>query len=99
MASAPAERQRMPARFIRCGTTWLTALSTAPLADRVTGGAEGSEIEVSRCDDWGPDEIRERGIRLLEFMEKRWDIRFADDQAREELLFVGTVDGEEPDLS
>ena len=41
MASALAERQRMPTRFIRCGTTWLTALSTAPLADRVTGGAEG----------------------------------------------------------
>ncbi len=63
------------------------------------GYADGShsEIEVSHCEDWGPDEIRERGIRLLGFMEKRWDIRFADDQAREELLFIGTVDGEAPD--
>ncbi|MCY4041399.1 MAG: DUF262 domain-containing HNH endonuclease family protein [Gammaproteobacteria bacterium] len=54
------------------------------------GYADGShsEIEVSRYDDWGPDEIRERGIRMLKFMEKRWDIRFADDAAREKLLFI-----------
>lgn len=63
------------------------------------GYADGShsEIEVSLCEDWGPDEIRERGVRLLRFMEKRWDIRFDDDQAREKLLFIGTRDGEEPD--
>jgi len=61
------------------------------------GYADGShsEIEVSHCDDWGPKEIHERGIRLLKFMEKRWDIRFANNQAREELLFIGSVDGEE----
>ena len=52
-----------------------------------------SEIEVSQNDEWGPDQIRERGIRLLKFMEKRWDIRFADDQARENLLFIGVTDG------
>ena len=62
------------------------------------GYADGShsEIEVSRCEDWGPNEIRERGIRLIRFMEKRWDIRFADDEVREALLFIGSVDGEEP---
>lgn len=64
------------------------------------GYADGShsEIEVSRCEDWGPDEIRERGIRLLEFMEKRWNIRFADEQIREKLLFIGSVDGDEPEV-
>ena len=63
------------------------------------GYADGShsEIEVSRYEDWGPYEIRERGIRLIRFMEKRWDIRFADHQAREKLLFIGSADGEEPD--
>ena len=63
------------------------------------GYADGShsEIEVSRCKDWGPDDIRERGIRLIKFMERRWDICFADDQAREKMLFIGSVDGEEPD--
>ena len=54
------------------------------------GYADGShsEIEVSCCEDWGPDEIRERGIRLIKFMERRWDICFPDDQAREEMLFI-----------
>lgn len=56
-----------------------------------------SEIEVSYYEDWGPVEIRERGMRLLEFMEKRWDVRFAGDQAREKLLFIQRVDGEVSD--
>ena len=62
------------------------------------GYADGShsEIEVSRCEEWGPNEIRERGMRLIRFMEKRWNIRFANDQVREALLFIGSVDGEEP---
>ncbi len=63
------------------------------------GYADGShsEIEVSHCEDWGPDEIRARGIRLISFMERRWNIRFADDRARERLLFIGRVDGDEAD--
>ncbi len=55
-----------------------------------------SEIEISRCKDWGPDEIRKRGLQLISFMEKRWDIRFVDCQAREKLLFIGSTEGEEP---
>lgn len=63
------------------------------------GYADGShsEIEVSHCADWGPDEIRERGLRMLKFMEKRWDIRFLDDRTREKLLFIATVDSGEAD--
>lgn len=59
-----------------------------------SGYADGShsEIDVSRCEDWGPAEIRERGSRLLKFLEKRWEIRFPDDAARETLLFIGTND-------
>lgn len=55
------------------------------------GYADGShsEIEVSKNENWGPTEIRKRGIKLLKFMEKRWDIRFEDDHAREKLLFIG----------
>lgn len=47
-----------------------------------------SEIEVSRCEVWGPEEIYERGLRLLKFLERRWKIRFEDDQRRTELLFI-----------
>lgn len=63
------------------------------------GYADGShsEIEVSQYDKWGPDEIHERGIRLLKFMESRWDINFADDQVREGLLFIGTAVSKEMD--
>jgi hypothetical protein len=49
-----------------------------------------SEIEVaSRWDTWGPEQIRERGLHLLRFMEKRWLIRFRDED-RERLLFQST---------
>lgn len=47
-----------------------------------------SEIEVARSVTWGPDEIRERGIRMLRFMEKRWDFKFENDNEREVLLFL-----------
>ncbi len=47
-----------------------------------------SEIEVSLYAEWTPDEILERGNLLLEFMEKRWDIKFENDYAKAELLFL-----------
>ncbi len=46
-----------------------------------------SEIEVSRLEKWGPEEIRKRGLKLLRFMEERWDFSFQSDD-REELLFL-----------
>jgi Protein of unknown function DUF262/Protein of unknown function (DUF1524) len=48
-----------------------------------------SEIEVSQNPSWGPDQILTRGLKLLRFMEKRWDFRFANDEQREGLLFLG----------
>lgn len=47
-----------------------------------------SEIEVSRQTTWGPDQIRERGLHLLRFMEKRWNFNFKNDEERENLLFI-----------
>lgn len=46
-----------------------------------------SEIEVSREPSWGPDQIKARGIRLLEFMEERWGFKMKDEE-RESLLFL-----------
>ena len=45
------------------------------------GYANGSysEIEVASCDDWTPEEIKKRGLRLLGFMEKRWNINIGND--------------------
>ena len=56
-----------------------------------------SEIEVSQLDEWGPDEIYDRGVRLLKFMEKRWAFEFPSDELRDELLFLDTAEDEEPD--
>lgn len=33
-----------------------------------------SEIEVAQYDDWNPEYILKRGMKLLEFMEQRWNI-------------------------
>ena len=47
-----------------------------------------SEIEVSQQDVWGPEQIYERGIKLLSFMEKRWDFKFKDDKQKRSMLFL-----------
>lgn len=47
-----------------------------------------SEIEVSKYPDWTPDAIKERGMKLLKFMEKRWEIDFKDENEMEKLLFL-----------
>jgi len=47
-----------------------------------------SEIEVSSFEDWSPENILARGIVMLNFMEKRWNLKFEDDNAKTELLFL-----------
>ena len=54
------------------------------------GYADGShsEIEVSQIQTWGPDQIKARGMKLLGFMEERWDFKFKNEAEREKLLFL-----------
>lgn len=47
-----------------------------------------SEIEVSNYPEWNADTILERSLKLLKFMEKRWDLKFEDETAMAELLFL-----------
>lgn len=47
-----------------------------------------SEIEVAAYKDWHADTILERGIKLLDFMERRWNINFAGDDDKKALLFL-----------
>jgi len=54
-----------------------------------------SEIEVSQQLIWGPKQIYERGIKLLSFMEKRWDFKFKNDEEKAELLFIDYSEAEE----
>lgn len=47
-----------------------------------------SEIEVSGYEIWNSETILDRGNKLLEFMEQRWDLKFEDETAKAELLFL-----------
>lgn len=57
------------------------------------GYANGShcEIEVSREDVWNAEKIYERGMKLLRFMENRWNFHFASEQQMEDLLHLSFV--------
>jgi hypothetical protein len=51
-----------------------------------------SEIEVSQETDWTPNDVLERGLRLLEFMELRWDVKFPDRASKLNFLHLGFMD-------
>ena len=55
-----------------------------------TGYIDGShsEIEVAQYTKWEADEILDRGLKLLEFMEERWDINFKSLDDKKEFLFL-----------
>ena len=50
-----------------------------------------SENEVNTQDDWTPKEIHDRGISLLAFMEKRWNIILGDDAFKSKLLHINQI--------
>ncbi len=45
-----------------------------------------SEIEVALSPDWGPEQILDRGLTLIDFISERWGIRFASDKAKRKQL-------------
>ena len=47
-----------------------------------------SEQEVAQYQDWTEDTIKERGLKMLSFMEKRWDMRIASEKERLNILFI-----------
>lgn len=49
-----------------------------------------SEIEVAKETDWDAQRIYERSLHLLEFMGKRWEIQFTDEN-KEKLVYVSFV--------
>ncbi|MCC6785891.1 MAG: DUF262 domain-containing protein [Planctomycetes bacterium] len=62
------------------------ALGNRPFPAKRDGSAESggyrvgsySEIEVSNCEEWTPQAIVDRGVRLLEFAERRWQLQLGD---------------------
>ncbi len=47
-----------------------------------------SEIEVANYEIWDKKTILDRGLNLLKFMEKRWDLEFENEQCMKEFLFL-----------
>ena len=65
-------------------------------ADRYQHGTR-SEVEVSDVDAWTPEAIKERGMRLLNFMEEEFEFKFPHDLYRKRLLGLKFMANEEVD--
>jgi len=46
-----------------------------------------SEIDVSKEPNWGPKQIKDRSIKLIEFMNERWGLGLSDDQKKQLIDF------------
>ena len=57
-----------------------------------------SELEVSHEIDWDAVRILERGLNLLSFIEKRWDLTFKDESQKIELLHLDFVNEERQEV-
>jgi len=51
-----------------------------------------SEIEVSKASDWDAQHIFDRGMMLLSFIEKRWNVSFEGDEQKKDILHLGFLD-------
>lgn len=62
----------------------------SPVGKSHNGYKDGShsEIEVASFDEWNADSILQRGLKLLDFMERRWNIRFSSEKDKQEMLFL-----------
>lgn len=56
--------------------------------DSIVGYMFGSysENEVCREPVWGPDQIFARGMKLVNFLERRWDIKIGDQEVHKKML-------------
>lgn len=67
--------------------------------DTYVGYKYGSycENEISGLKEWTPQNILERGIKLLKFMEERWELNFQSDEKRKEILNLAFLKMTAPD--
>ncbi|WP_054876217.1 DUF262 domain-containing protein [Oxobacter pfennigii] len=47
-----------------------------------------AEIELTECDDWGADEIKKRGLKLINFLNDRWKYKIGNSTS-DKLDFLG----------
>jgi hypothetical protein len=72
-----------------------SSLSNRPFPEKRDGHKENvvsyrygcyAENEVAEREQWSPDEILQRGLKMLKFMEQRWDIKIGDDDQKKIML-------------
>lgn len=65
--------------------------------DRTRGYENGShsEMEVAKCEEWTPKEILERGLKLISFMEERYDFIVPNKAERIKMLGLDFMVNEE----
>jgi len=57
-----------------------------------------SEIAVNSYDNWAAKEILERGIKMLDFLEKRWEVSLGSIDQKKRLLFLDFLQIDEHEL-
>ncbi len=71
-----------------------SSLSNKPFPEKVDGNnstvgyrfGSYAENEVTKQDEWTPKHILERGLTLLHFLERRWNIDIGDDRKKTQML-------------
>lgn len=72
-----------------------SSLSNKPFPEKVDGNQEPAigyrfgcyaENEVAKEKEWTPDAILQRGLRMLSFMERRWNIEIGDETHKRAML-------------
>lgn len=78
-----------------------SSLSNKPFPEKVDGNKEAvvgyryggyAENEVAKEEEWTPQSILQRGIKLLEFMERRWEIQIGDEIKKRTMLGLDFMD-------
>jgi hypothetical protein len=72
-----------------------SSLSNKPFPEKVDGKGDPvvgyrygcyAENEVASYPEWTPKEILHRGLKMLSFMEKRWDLPLGDEKQKKRML-------------
>jgi hypothetical protein len=58
-----------------------------------------SEVEVLKYSDWTPEAIEKRGMSLMRFMVKRWELNIKDENELKAMLFLPEATVEAPAAS
>lgn len=85
-----------------------SSLSNKPFPEKVEGKRDGvvgfrygcyAENEISREVEWTPEQIKNRGLKMIKFMERRWTLNLGSDAEKMYLLNIEFLQSESPENS